>query len=152
MTRRTGKGSQVLSPVIATLVRKEMIGVVENGTGARAHGGFKLPGGVVLPVGGKTGTGDNRLQEFGPRGSVIGSKVVNRTAAFVFFIGDRFFGTILAFVPARPRGATNSPARSPFRCLRIWSRGCFLCFIPTCFSQTTWLRSAPVKKIQPGVN
>lgn len=105
MTRRTGEGSQVLSPVIARLVRKEMMGVVENGTGARARGGFKLPGGAVLPIGGKTGTGDNRLQEFGPRGSVIASKVVNRTAAFVFFIGDRFFGTILAFVPGKAAGS-----------------------------------------------
>ncbi|MGH2877974.1 MAG: hypothetical protein ACRDLV_17110, partial [Solirubrobacteraceae bacterium] len=25
----------------------------------------------------------------------------NRTAAFVFFIGDRFFGTVLAFVPGK---------------------------------------------------
>jgi hypothetical protein len=24
---------------------------------------------------------------------------VNRTAAFVFFIGDRFFGTVIAYVP-----------------------------------------------------
>jgi hypothetical protein len=30
---------------------------------------------------------------------VIGSKVTSRTATFVFTIGDRFYGTILAFVP-----------------------------------------------------
>ena len=94
-------GVRVLSPVIARLVRQEMIGVVENGTGRRANGGIKLANGSVLPVGGKTGTGDNRLQEFGAHGGIIASKVVSRTAAFVFFIGDRYFGTILAFVPGR---------------------------------------------------
>jgi len=61
----------------------------------------------VLPIGGKTGTGDNRLQEFGPHGGMIASKVVNRTAAFVFFIGDRFYGTILAFVPGPTAGNYN---------------------------------------------
>ncbi|MGA7413735.1 MAG: hypothetical protein WBW33_24890 [Bryobacteraceae bacterium] len=30
---------------------------------------------------------------------MIESKVVNRTAAFVFLIGDKFYGTIRAFVP-----------------------------------------------------
>jgi hypothetical protein len=35
---------------------------------------------------------------------MIGSKVVSRTAAFVFFIGDRFYGTVLAFVPGKTAG------------------------------------------------
>ncbi len=104
LTRQPAAGSQVLSPVIAKLVRQEMIGVVENGTGIRAHGGIRLSDGTVLSIGGKTGTGDNRLQEFGPHGSMIGSKVVSRTAAFVFFIGDRFYGTVLAFVPGKTAG------------------------------------------------
>ena len=99
LTRRTGSGTRVVSPVIARLVRQEMIGVVENGTGRRASGGIRLADGAVLTIGGKTGTGDNRFQEFGPHGSPIGSRVVNRTAAFAFFIGDWFYGTILAFVP-----------------------------------------------------
>ncbi len=104
LTPETGNGRHVLSPAIARLVRQQMIGVVENGTGKRARGGLRLPGGIVLPVGGKTGTGDNRLQEYGPRGSMIASKIVNRTAAFVFFIGDRFYGTVLAFVPGKTAG------------------------------------------------
>jgi hypothetical protein len=44
-----------------------------------------------------TGTGDNRIEEFGSHGSVLDSKARNRTAAFVFTIGDRFFGTVLAY-------------------------------------------------------
>ena len=104
LTRRMESGAQMVSPVIAKLVRQEMIGVVENGTGRRAHGGIKLADGTVLSIGGKTGTGDNRFQEFGPHGSLMSSRVVNRTAAFVFFIGDRFFGTVLAFVPGKDAG------------------------------------------------
>lgn len=104
MARTSGQGAQVLSPLIAKLVRREMIGVVQNGTGRRAQGGLKLPDGSVLPIGGKTGTGDNRLEEFGARGGLVGSRVENRTAAFVFFIGDRLYGTVLAFVPGKTAG------------------------------------------------
>ena len=101
LKQQTRSGTRVISPVIAKLVRQEMIGVVENGTGRRAHGGIRLADGTVLPIGGKTGTGDNRFQEYSTHGSLLGSRVVNRTAAFVFFIGDRFYGTILAFVPGK---------------------------------------------------
>jgi len=97
--RPASDGVRVMAPEIAELVRKELVGVVENGTARRAHGGIVLAGGRVLPVGGKTGTGDNRLESFTAHGALIGSKVVNRTATFVFFVGDRYFGTIVAFVP-----------------------------------------------------
>jgi membrane peptidoglycan carboxypeptidase len=99
VSRPTPLGERVLAPEIAALVRKELIGVVEHGTGIRAHGGIVLSSGKVLPVGGKTGTGDNRLESFTAHGQLIGSKVVNRTATFVFMIGDRYFGTIVAYVP-----------------------------------------------------
>lgn len=104
MTRRVPEGRRVLSPVIARLVRREMIGVVENGTGRRLQGGLKLPDGTAVPVGGKTGTGDNEFHVYGARGELLGTRAVNRTAAFTFFIGDRFFGTVLAFVPGRSSG------------------------------------------------
>ncbi len=89
----------MIAPEIAALVRQQLIGVVENGTGRRAHGGIAMPGGRIIPVGGKTGTGDNRLESFSANGQVIGDKVVSRTATFVFMIGDRFYGTVVAFVP-----------------------------------------------------
>ena len=101
MKPRMRGGRRVLSPVIAKLVREQMIGVVENGTGRRVKGGIKMPDGTVLALGGKTGTGDNRFHEYGAHGGLLGEHVVSRTAAFVFFIGDRFFGTILAFVPGK---------------------------------------------------
>ncbi len=55
--------------------------------------------GLVMPLGGKTGTGDNRVKTFGFGGRLMDSRVVNRTAVFVFMIGDRFFGTVMVFVP-----------------------------------------------------
>jgi membrane peptidoglycan carboxypeptidase len=99
VARQIAPGQLVIAPEIAALVRQHLIGVVENGTGRRAHGGIVLPGGRIIPVGGKTGTGDNRLESFSANGHVIGDKVVSRTATFVFMIGDRFYGTIVAFVP-----------------------------------------------------
>jgi cell division protein FtsI/penicillin-binding protein 2 len=99
VARETEPGQQVIAPEIAALVRQQLIGVVENGTGRRAHGGIVMSGGRMIPVGGKTGTGDNRLESFSANGRVIGDKAVSRTATFVFMIGDRFYGTIVAFVP-----------------------------------------------------
>jgi hypothetical protein len=49
-------------------------------------------------VGGKTGTGDHRYKTFGPGGKLLESRVVNRTATFVFLIDDRFYGVITAYV------------------------------------------------------
>ena len=57
------------------------------------------PEGQPVAIGGKTGTGDNRLNSYNARGVLTGSRVINRTATFVFFLGDRHFGTITAYVP-----------------------------------------------------
>jgi membrane peptidoglycan carboxypeptidase len=105
LARQTAPGRPVIEPEIANLVRQQLIGVVENGTGRRAHGGIAMPGGKVIAVGGKTGTGDNRLESFTANGHLIGDKVVNRTATFVFMVGDRFYGTVVAFVPG-PKAAS----------------------------------------------
>lgn len=99
LARELAPGRQLLNPEIASLVRAEMLGVVQNGTGRRLQAGIKLPDGASLPVGGKTGTGDNEFHVYGNRGAELGARTVNRTAAFTFFIGDRFYGTVLAFVP-----------------------------------------------------
>jgi membrane peptidoglycan carboxypeptidase len=94
-------GERVLPAEIAAFVKREMIGVVEQGTGRRMAGGITLEDGRKLEVGGKTGTGDNRFEVYAHGGRPVGSRVLNRTATFVFFVGDRFFGTITAFVPGR---------------------------------------------------
>ena len=114
MARQVAPGQQVIAPEIAALVRQQLIGVVENGTGRRAHGGISMPGSRIIPVGGKTGTGDNRLESFSANGRVIGDKAVSRTATFVFMIGDRFYGTIVAF-PGSRLLLTGSPVPWPCR-------------------------------------
>lgn len=92
---------RVLAPEVARVVRETLVGVVENGTARRVYGAFKDQEGEIIPVGGKTGTGDNRYDVYGRNGQLISSRAVNRVATFVFTIGDRFFGAITAYVPGQ---------------------------------------------------
>ena len=96
-------GVRVLESAAAVALRQQLKDVVEHGTGRRARDAVVLSSGTRLAVGGKTGTGDNRF-EFGSKTSKGGSWIRNRTAAFVFFIGDRFYGTVTAHVPGREAG------------------------------------------------
>ncbi len=89
---------QVLAPEVARSLRKVLAEVVDSGTARRVAGVFKDPDGSLLRVGGKTGSGDNRLKSFSRGGGLIGSKAVNRTATFAFYIGDRYFGVVTASV------------------------------------------------------
>ncbi len=92
------RDKRVMAPEVAATLRRALIDVVEDGTARRAKGVFLDPHGEPLAVGGKTGTGDNRFKRFGKGGRLVTSTAVNRTATFVFFLGDRFFGSITAFV------------------------------------------------------
>jgi len=88
-----------LSPTTVAIIDYALWGVVnEGGTAGRI--GFPRE----LNIGGKTGTGQNEYKTFGPGLRVTETRSVNRTATFVFFIGDRFFGTITAHV-AGPESA-----------------------------------------------
>lgn len=95
MKAARANGQRVLRPDIARVVRRGLIDVVQNGTARRADGAISGPDGKPLVIGGKTGTGDNREH----------SVVKSRTATFVFFAGDRLFGTVTAYVegPAADR-------------------------------------------------
>jgi len=91
-------GTRVLSSEVSATVRNALAGVVENGTARRLKGVFVDASGAPIQVGGKTGTGDHRIKSYGAGGRLIGSEAVNRNAIFTFYIGDRFFGVILAHV------------------------------------------------------
>jgi membrane peptidoglycan carboxypeptidase len=95
------KGERVLAPEVARTVRKAMAEVVEQGTARRLNGVFRLSDGKVVTVGGKTGSGDNRFETFNRAGAVTSSRATNRTATFVFYIGDRYFGVVTAYVQGR---------------------------------------------------
>ena len=101
MTAGHEKPERVLAPEIAATVRNALTDVVEEGTGKRFVAAYHGPDGAPLVLGGKTGTGDNRYDSFSAGGGLIGSRVVDRTATFVFFLGNRFFGTITAYVPGK---------------------------------------------------
>ncbi|MGR8978946.1 MAG: transglycosylase domain-containing protein [Gammaproteobacteria bacterium] len=92
------KGDRIFSPEIAKVARDAMIGVVESGTATRLRGIYTDADGKPLSVGGKTGTGDHRQEIWGERGRLIQSKFISRAATFTFFLGDRFFGVITAYV------------------------------------------------------
>ncbi len=89
-------GKRLLAPEITELVRRSMLDVVERGTAKSIAGAFVAPGkgGAPIPIAGKTGTGDQRFQTYGPGGRLISSRSVNRSATFVFTLGERFFGTV----------------------------------------------------------
>jgi hypothetical protein len=72
--------------------------VVQGGTAKRLADGMVFPNGTTLPVYGKTGTGDQRFEVFAKGGRLIESRKVNRSATFVFMMGDRFYGTLTAYV------------------------------------------------------
>ncbi len=98
LSRKPVAGEQVLNPDVAKAVIDATRDVVSLGTARRLNGAFVAKDGTVLPVGGKTGTGDQRFDVVGAGGRLIESRFVNRSATFVFHIGDRFFGSITAYV------------------------------------------------------
>lgn len=92
---------RVMAPEVAAALRGALSQVVEGGTARRLQGSFQLPDGQPLTLGGKTGTGDNRIESVGAGGRVLSSRAMNRTATFVFYLGPNHYGTLTAFVPGR---------------------------------------------------
>jgi hypothetical protein len=95
----SGTAQRVMSPDVARTLRQAMQSVVAQGTASRLRGAYASASGQPMLIGGKTGTGDNRFDRFSRGGGIISSRVVDRTATFVFYLGDRFYGTVTAYVP-----------------------------------------------------
>ena len=72
-----------------------------------------------MEVGGKTGTGDNRFDTFARGGGLISARPVDRTATFVFFVGDRFYGTITAYIAGREAGQYSFTSALAVQVLRV---------------------------------
>lgn len=118
--RRARAGSeQVMKPEIAATMKRALAGVVEAGTARRLKGAFSTPAKGEIIVGGKTGTGDNRFNVYGSGGRLLESRAVNRTATFVFFIGERHFGVITAYVPGSLADNYEFTSGLPVQILRI---------------------------------
>ena len=90
--------AQVLAPEVARVVADAIREVVSDGTAKRVKAAFVRADGSIIAVGGKTGTGDQRFDVYGAGGRLIESRFVNRSATFVFNIGERFFGSMTAYV------------------------------------------------------
>lgn len=95
---------RVFPAEVGSVIKVALANVVQEGTARRLRGSFPLNDGTFLPLGGKTGTGDHRLEVYAPNGSVVESRVMNRTATFAFYMGTRFFGVMTVFVPGEAAG------------------------------------------------
>jgi membrane peptidoglycan carboxypeptidase len=118
LTTNPELGKRVLPPEVAAALREALSQVVEGGTAKRVQGVFKLQDGSVLTMGGKTGTGDNRIESVGAGGRIISSRAINRTATFVFYIGDHHFGALTAFVPGRAAEGFRFTSALPVQVLK----------------------------------
>lgn len=111
-------GKRVMPSEVAAAMREALSHVVDAGTAKRVSGTFITPDGKPLAMGGKTGTGDNRIEAIGAGGRILSSKSINRTATFVFYIGDSHFGTLTAFVPGSTAEAFKFTSALPVQVLK----------------------------------
>ena len=112
-------GQQILSPEVARAARSALIGVVASGTAGAMNGVYKDANGKWLEVGGKTGTGDHRKDRHGANGQLIETKFISRAATFTFFLGDKFFGVITAYVAGENAGSYHFTSSLPVHILRF---------------------------------
>jgi hypothetical protein len=112
-------GERVLSSEIAAVMRAAMVAVVTKGTARRGAGAVRAVDGSPLPIGAKTGTGNNRFQVVGLDGLVSEDRAIDRTATVVFFIGDRFYGTITAFVSGAAADRYDFTSSLPVQILKM---------------------------------
>ncbi len=113
----TDEGLRVLSVPVARAARGCMYAVVQDGTASRAKNLF--PDHPEIQIGGKTGTGDHRMKVVDSHGRRVEEKIMNRTATFMFIIGDRFFGTISAMVPGSDAKNFSFTSSYPVQLLKI---------------------------------
>lgn len=89
---------RLLPEAVTEVARHALLDVVQEGTARRLRAGMRQADDQRILVGGKTGTGDHRYETYGANGRLIESRAVNRSATFVFLMGERFFGTMTAYV------------------------------------------------------
>src|SRR5262249_51707287 len=114
-------GEQVMLSSVARALRSVLRGVVETGTARRADDVFVGTDGQPLPGGGKTGPGDHRFDPFGKGGRLISSRAVSRTAAFTFYIGDRYFGILTASVEGPAAANYSFTSALPLAALKLYA-------------------------------
>ena len=141
LRRSPPRGERVLSSEIAAVVRAAMVAGVTRGTARRAFGAVRAADGSPVMIGAKTGTGDNRFRMKGRDGLVSEDRAIDRTATVVFFIGDRFYGTITAFVSGAAADRYNFTSALPLQILKMLG--------PTLQALMTGLTSEPCRFARP---
>ena len=116
---RIKPGERVMEPEVARLLKDVLAEVVELGTARRLRGAFAWPDDTPVVVGGKTGSGDNRYKTFNRYGNETSSRAVNRTAVFVFYIGERYYGVISSFVPGLEAGQYHFTSALPVTVVKL---------------------------------
>lgn len=117
LQRQSLAGERVLSSAVARSAKAALADVVANGTGRRVRDVFMAEDGTPLPIGGKTGTGDNRHVIVDWRGDRVGSYARNRTATLVFFVGN-YFGVVTAHVDGAAAADFTFTSALPAQILR----------------------------------
>jgi membrane peptidoglycan carboxypeptidase len=114
----SGEAVQVMLPDVAQVLQEAMGNVVSGGTAKRLSSSFVYEDGLPMPIGGKTGTGDNRIVASSSSGYRTSSRALNRTATFVFYLGDHHFGTLTAFVTGRSADSFSFTSALPLQVLK----------------------------------
>lgn len=118
LVRRAEAGEQVLPAEVARVARRTLLRVVDGGTARRVKGIYRDGDNRPIPLGGKTGTGDHRFQIVSADGTVTSSRVMNRAATFAFYIGDRYYGVVTAFVPGAKAAGYGFTSALPVQILK----------------------------------
>ena len=112
-------GERAMDPAVAHALHQVLADVVQKGTAIRLAGAFTGKDGQLVVTGGKTGSGDNRFETFGRGGYVKSSRAVSRTGTFVFYIGDRYFGVLTAYVGGDKAGDYVFTSALPVATLKL---------------------------------
>lgn len=113
------EGERVMDATVARALRQALVSVVTAGTAQRAKGIFVGPDRKPVIVGGKTGSGDNELITVSRNRHKRAVQTTNRTATFVFYIGERYYGVLLAYVPGHEASAYRFTSALPVSVLKL---------------------------------
>jgi len=118
LQRQPEAGERVMPVEVAQVTRRALLRVVNSGTARRIKDTYRDNEEKPLLMGGKTGTGDHRSKVIGADGGVRSAKVMNRAATFAFYIGERFYGVVTAFVPGSKAAGYDFTSALPVQIMK----------------------------------
>jgi membrane peptidoglycan carboxypeptidase len=118
LQHQTEAGQRVMPLEVAQVTRRALLRVVNSGTARRIKDTYRDNEEKPLAMGGKTGTGDHRSKVIGADGGVRSAKVMNRAATFAFYIGERFYGVVTAFVPGSKAAGYDFTSALPVQIMK----------------------------------